>query len=58
MSATIYVANDGNWGGAEPDEFVILYGVNNAGLNQLGEATDDERWELAQEWAAEQEDDA
>lgn len=56
MSATIYVANDGNWGGAEPGEFVILYGINNAGLHQLGETTDAGRWELAQQWALEQEE--
>jgi len=54
MSATIYVASDGNWGSAEPGELAILYGVNNAGLDALKNTTDTERWELAQQWALEQ----
>jgi hypothetical protein len=55
MSATIYVASDGNWGSAEPGEFVVLYNVTNAGIEQLDGGTDSDRWELAQQWAAEQE---
>ena len=55
MSATVYVARDGNWGSAEPGEFVVLYGINSAGLDRLSETTDAERWELAEAWAAEQE---
>ena len=55
MSATIYVAEDGNWGSAEPGELVVLYNVTSAGIEQLSNASDSERWELAQEWAAEQE---
>ena len=54
MSATIYVASDGNWGSAEPNEVVILYGITDAGLNALENTTDAERWELAQQWALEQ----
>ena len=55
MSATIYVASDGNWGSAEPGECVILYNVTNAGINLFDTtANDSERWELAQQWALEQ----
>ena len=54
MSATIYVAGDGNWGSAEPGELVVLYNVTNAGIEQLSYASDSERWDLAQQWEAEQ----
>jgi hypothetical protein len=57
MSATIYVAADGSWGSAEPGELVVLYNVTNAGIEQLSNASDSERWELAQDhWEAEQEE--
>lgn len=56
MSATIYVAADGNWGGAEPGELVILHGINAAGLDMLDNTTDDERWELACRWAQEEQE--
>jgi hypothetical protein len=56
MSATIYVASDGNWGSAEPGELVVLYNVTNAGIEQLDDGTDADRWDLAQQWAAEQEE--
>ena len=57
MSATIYVASDGNWGSAEPGEFVILHNVTEAGIEQLyTTANDSERWDLAQRWATEQEE--
>ena len=54
MSATIYVSDDGNWGSAEPGELVVLYNVTSAGIEQLSNASDSERWELAQRWAEEQ----
>jgi len=57
MSATIYVAGDGNWGSAEPGELVVLYNVTNAGIEQLSNASDSERWDLAQQWETEQEED-
>jgi hypothetical protein len=56
MSATIYVAADGNYGSAEPGELVILYGMTAAGIDALENTTDAERWELASKWATEQEE--
>jgi len=54
MSATIYVAEDGNWGSAEPGEFVILYNVNSMSIEQLGQGNDEDRWALAKKLAEEQ----
>lgn len=54
MSATVYVAADGNWGSAEPGELIVLHGISAAGLDALDNITDTERWELAQQWALEQ----
>jgi len=55
MGASIWVASDGSWGSGEPGEFVVLHGISSHGIIKLDEATDAERWELAQTWAIEQE---
>jgi len=56
MSATIYVAADGSWGSAEPGELVVIHNVTAAGIEQLDTVSDSERWELAQQWETEQEE--